>query len=156
MILSYDMLTIEELKEHLKLRPYEKNWEGVYGSPHQIGYRRRQIWLDDMVEGLLYAPSDDALAFGAVRYLVTKIENNTVYCQVYSMGKENVKTYMPLTEITYMNYVLEEQTDEVLMALYKKGCFAKDYRKDRVDAIVAAYKKEMEKEANEDKMASST
>ena len=115
-----------------KLLPYVKNWKGVYGSPGQIGYRRIDVWEEDFVVGLIYAPSDDALAFFAGRQLVTKIEDDYIYCDIYGSGeKSQISGKDKIGRLTSRLVVLEEQSDDVLYELYLKGVFKKDYGKEK-------------------------
>jgi len=70
---------------------YKFNWNQIYGSPSKQKHSR--IILRKPIVGAIFG-SDDALAFLAVRNIITKIENDFVYYDIYSQG---VKLHMSRT-----------------------------------------------------------
>jgi hypothetical protein len=123
----------QEVRIALKSRPPDNKW-GLYGSVYceeAKTYRKRRLILPkDFVKGLFYMEAGCGMDgwMGATRFQIDEVIGDEAKISVYSLGNKSRGKKDKIIQVAWPHeFIADEQSDEVLYELYKKGVFVKGY-----------------------------
>lgn len=143
-----NLINGQEVRTALKLRPPDNKW-GIYGSVYceeaKTYRKRRSILPKDFVKGLFYMEARYGMDgwMCAARFQIDEVIGDEAKISVYSLGNLSRKKTDKIPQLAWPHkFIAEEQSDEVLYELYKKGVFAKGYAVKEIKYFMEATKKQ--------------